>query len=141
MLEIKPDSPFDAWLETELGRRANHACVANAGDFRQAAKAVTRAGQIKDRDRHEKDDRRRIDDRREYVLGWSNQDKIEALIAQADRIQQRQTDVGGQVEALREKQTARPRPSASVPWPALQEYRCWDELDWEALVNHIAALA
>ena len=38
-----------------------------------ALRAVTRAGQIKDADRHEKDDRRRVDDRRFYVLGWSNQ--------------------------------------------------------------------
>ena len=83
MLEVKPDSGFEAWLLAELARRANHACVESVTEFRTAAKAVTRAGQIKDRERHEKDDRRRIGDRRDYVLGWSNEQKIEAMIAHA----------------------------------------------------------
>ena len=34
MLEIKPDSGFETWLEAELGRRANHACVDTMAEFR-----------------------------------------------------------------------------------------------------------
>ena len=79
MLEIKPESQFEPWLKAELAKRANHACVDTIDDFRAAPRAVTRAGQIKDQERHEKDDRQRIDDRRGYVLGWTNQDKVDAL--------------------------------------------------------------
>ena len=57
MLELKPDTGFEQWLESELGRRANHACVDTMGEFRSSRKAVTRSGQVKDRERHEKDDR------------------------------------------------------------------------------------
>ena len=52
-------------------------------EFRRATRAVTKAGQIKGGNRHEKDDRHRIDDRSRYVLGWSNERKIEALLAAA----------------------------------------------------------
>ena len=51
--------------------------VALAQNWRRTARAVTKAGQSKgDRGRHEKDDRHRIDDRSQYVLGWSNERKL-----------------------------------------------------------------
>jgi uncharacterized protein YPO0396 len=57
-------------------------------DFRRAEKAVTRAGQIKHgRGRHEKDDRQRIDDRTSYVLGRSNEQKIDALLGRMRQVQ------------------------------------------------------
>ena len=89
LLEVKPDSPFGPWLNAELARRADHACVGSINELRQVRKGVTRAGQVKDRERHEKDDRRRIDDRRDYVLGWDNAAKVEALVTDATEVQQR----------------------------------------------------
>ena len=68
-------------------------------ELRTGAKAVTRAGQVKDRERHEKDDRRHIGDRREYVLGWSNDQKIEAMIAHAAALQRHQTKLAEEVGA------------------------------------------
>ncbi len=66
------------------GRRAGYVCADTSSEFRRADRGITRPGQIKDRGgRHEKDDRRRIDDRRRYVLGWSNDTKIDALLADA----------------------------------------------------------
>jgi uncharacterized protein YPO0396 len=80
MLEIDHESPYGDWIIAELDRHADHACVASTADFRRVARAVTRNGQIKARDRHEKDDRHDVNDRRHYVLGWSNERKIDALI-------------------------------------------------------------
>ena len=52
--------------------------------FRRAHKAITKSGQIKrNGGHHEKDDRSRIGDRSQYVLGWANQRKIDALVARA----------------------------------------------------------
>jgi uncharacterized protein YPO0396 len=138
MLEIKPDSGFDAWLLAELGRRANHACVETVAEFRTTAKAVTRAGQIKDRERHEKDDRRRIDDRRDYVLGWSNEQKIEALIAHAATLHRQQAKLAEDVESGKKVAAALGDRLQSLA--GLDQYPSWDELDWEALVNRIAGL-
>ena len=50
-------------------------------------KALTANGQLKGgRGRHEKDDRRDLADRRNYVLGWDNHDKITGFLAEQDGI-------------------------------------------------------
>jgi uncharacterized protein YPO0396 len=138
MLEIKPGSGFEAWLESELGRRANHACVDTIADFRATTKAVTRTGQIKDRERHEKDDRHRIDDRREYVLGWTNQQKIDAMIGHAQAFHRRQAGVSAEIEGLRKGESV--VSGRLISLARLDGYLAWEDLDWEALVNQIAAL-
>ena len=138
LLEIKPGTDLEPWLSAELTRRANHSCVGNVAAFRTAAKAVTRAGQIKDRDRHEKDDRRTIDDRRQYVLGWSNEQKIEALIAHAGTLHRQQAQLTEHLQKWKEAASALTDRIQSAA--ALDEYTSWRELDWEGLVNQIGTL-
>ena len=93
-LEVR-DSPFAPWLERELAHRADLECVETMAEFRRMPKAITKAGQIKGvGGRHEKDDRFRIDDRGRYVLGWSNERKIEALISRATALAVRIAGVG-----------------------------------------------
>jgi uncharacterized protein YPO0396 len=88
-LAIKPDSEFYAWLDREIAHRFNYACCETLDQLRREPLAITRAGQIKGRnERHEKDDRHRIDDRARYVLGWSNEEKIAALEKQAAGLEQ-----------------------------------------------------
>jgi uncharacterized protein YPO0396 len=79
-LRLKPDSPYYGWLEREIAERFDYVCCDTLEDFRRQPFAITRQGQIKQAGkRHEKDDRRPIGDRSQYVLGWSNQAKIRAL--------------------------------------------------------------
>ena len=138
MLEIKLGSRFETWLSAQLSRRANHVCVNTVADFRAMAKAVTRAGQIKDRERHEKDDRRRIDDRREYVLGWNNQQKIDAMIEHAKALHHRQSGLMATVEELKRTESAVSGRLHSLA--RLDGFISWEDLDWESLVNKIADL-
>ncbi len=138
MLEIKPESGFESWLKAELARRANYACVDTIDDFRASQRAVTRSGQIKDRERHVKDDRRRIDDRREYVLGWTNQAKVDALLAHASTLQERLNSISSVIAGrakLGETASLQLRSLAS-----LGEHTNWDDLDWQGLVRDIAML-
>ncbi|MGW5108118.1 ATP-binding protein [Nocardia sp. NPDC004123] len=134
-LEIK-QSPFADWLDRELRHRADYECVDSMTEFRRARTALTRSGQVKGgRGRHEKDDRHRIDDRRHYVLGWSNQGKIDALLADAQRL----TGVLARLE--RAQQTARQRldelNSQAKALTRLAEFDSFDELDWAAAVRAI----
>lgn len=138
MLEVKPGTPFTAWIENELGRRADHVCVTDVARFRSVDKAVTREGQIKDRSRHEKDDRHRIDDRRQYVLGWTNRNKVDALIAHAETLHQRAAALTAQID---QHEGRRRDTGAQVHAIAeLGAYTDWDDLDWEGIVRRIAAL-
>ena len=107
------DTPFAGWLEHELGRRADHACVETMAEFRRMPRAITKAGQIKGiGGRHEKDDRFRIDDRSRYVLGWSNQRKLDALLDQATALAARLSEVAAEQE--RHQTAHAPRSSGAV---------------------------
>ena len=138
-LVIKPDTAFYAWLERELAQRFDLACCTSAEQFRREARAITRAGQTKGGgERHEKDDRHRIDDRSRYVLGWSNQAKIAALESKSKLLQARLADSGQRIAALqKEQQQARERLQAL---DKLEEYRDWAELDWRSSASELAAL-
>jgi uncharacterized protein YPO0396 len=138
LLEVKPESGFAPWLEGELARRANHACVDTIDELRAAQKAVTRAGQVKDRDRHEKDDRRAVGDRRTYVLGWDNAQKIEAIVAHASELHTRRGKLADSLRQSRSEAVEAEKRLRSVS--SLDEYTRWEDLDWEGLVNEIAGL-
>lgn len=138
-LEIK-DSPFSEWLERELAHRADYECVHTMAEFRRVAKAVTRTGQIKGaRGRHEKDDIRRIDDRRHYVLGWDNQAKIDALLGQASRLHDQTRDNDVRRQKVDDELTAKVRLGTTLS--LLEQVDEFDEIDWQASVNRIAELA
>ncbi len=108
--------------------------------FRRLPRAITRAGQVKHSpDHHEKNDTRAVDDRRGYVLGWSTQAKIDALLEQAaevtarrDALARRRDEAAAAREALQARSAALGR---------LDVYRDWDELDRGAETARIAALA
>ena len=138
-LAIKPDSPFYAWLERELAHRFDLACCGSQDQFRRETRAITRAGQIKGLgERHEKDDRHRIDDRSRYVLGWSNQAKIAALEGKARVLQASMADTGQRIAVLqREQQQLRERLQAL---DKLEEYRDYAELDWRSSATELATL-
>ena len=79
-LEVRRDSDFAGHVRAVLDQRFDHTCfeIVDHG-FRQARRAVTKAGQSRDGDRHIKDDRRRVDDRSAYVLGWDTAERVAYL--------------------------------------------------------------
>ncbi|TMQ77897.1 ATP-binding protein [Candidatus Accumulibacter phosphatis] len=138
-LAIKPDSPHYDWLERELAHRFDVLCCATQEQFRREARAITRAGQIKDPSgRHEKDDRHRIDDRSRYVLGWSNSAKIAALESRRRQLETRLGDVGSRIgEIQKERNGLTSRLDALI---RLEEFTAFEELDWASVASEIAQL-
>lgn len=138
-LVIKPDSPQYEWLEQELRSRYDVACCETGEQFRREARAITRAGQIKDPSgRHEKDDRSRIDDRSRYVLGWSNADKLRALRDQRRRLEEKLATLGqriGEIQQARKELQSRLETLAR-----LEEFTRFADIDWMSLAREIAAL-
>ncbi|HEX2706130.1 MAG TPA: SbcC/MukB-like Walker B domain-containing protein, partial [Candidatus Lustribacter sp.] len=86
-LEIRPGH-LAGWLAQDLATRADHQCVQSSAELRRARRAVTIGGQVKSGSRHEKDDRRPLDDASHHVLGWDNSAKVEALIRRGTQVQQ-----------------------------------------------------
>lgn len=128
-----------AWVEAELERRADHACAEDLDAFRRLPRAVTRSGQVKHSpDHHEKNDVRAVDDRRGYVLGWSTQAKVDALLEQAAEVTSRRDALARRRDAVAARRAELQARSSALG--RLEVYRDWDELDWRAEVARIAEL-
>lgn len=138
-VQIKPDSPFYRWLEGEMAHRFDLACCRTQEQFRREVRAVTRTGQIKGAgERHEKDDRYSLDDRRRYVLGWSNEEKIAALEKEAKGREVSLGELDGRIRALQKEQSAL-RERLSI-LSKLGEYTEFRDLDWRPLAVDISRL-
>ena len=97
-IEIKRDSEHFQWLHRELQQRFDYQCCESMTDFRRSEKAISLQGQVKSgRFRHEKDDRHSLHDKSRFVLGWSNQAKLDLLAAQ---IRALQTDAAAMATTL-----------------------------------------
>lgn len=138
-IQIKPDSEFYPWLTQELQKRFDYSCAEDMENFRRATQAITKSGQIKTAgQRHEKDDRTRLDDRSRYILGWSNLEKIKALSEQRatlkEKIQTLATLISkqqGKQKELNQQKTLLIR---------LDSFQDYDELNWQILAVSIAQL-
>jgi len=138
-LAIRPDSSFYAWLDADLARRFDYACCETIEGFRREDKALTRAGQIKTGgERHEKDDRHRLNDRTRYVLGWSNEPKIAALTEQAHSLEARIVACGAKLAKLQAAQAAHDRRLGTLQ--RLSVFESFRDLDWKPLAIEIDAL-
>lgn len=126
VLDVEPGE-FETYVIGELARRADHHLVAGVAELERTDRAVTREGLVRDRDRHEKDDRRRADDPRAWVLGRRSETKLAALRAETDALE---SDLAATEERLstldaEDQQRAERRGALA----ALSAYTVWEELD------------
>lgn len=138
-VDLKSDSPFYGWLEAQFAARFSHVCCDTLDQFRREPLALTRSGQIKgSNERHEKDDRSRIDDRARFVLGWSNSAKIIAL-------EQEATDLQARIQFAAQKLTSLQRDLRKLQdrqdiLKKLEVFESFPDLEWKPLVVEIDRL-
>ncbi|MDZ7939081.1 MAG: hypothetical protein U5M53_12705 [Rhodoferax sp.] len=98
-------------------------CCTTQEQFRREPRAITRNGQIKGGERHEKDDRHRLDDRSRYVLGWSNTAKLAALQAKASVLEALLGRRGQpNCRAVQDQQQGACK-SGAMPWPSWWSFK------------------
>ncbi|HHH46503.1 MAG TPA: ATP-binding protein, partial [Thiotrichales bacterium] len=136
-LKLK-ETLFTPWLEAELQRRFDYVCVDNLQDFRKATRALTRAGQVRHgRDRHEKDDRRAIDDRSYWVLGFDNREKLAHFRNEAAVVAARISELQQRLNAFRQRrQQAEAERDACNRLVNLQ----WSDIDVGAALDRLSHL-
>jgi len=138
-LTIKDQSSFYDWLQRELDERFDHICCASLDDLRREEKAITRTGQIKTGGRrHEKDDRRRIDDRATFVLGWSNAGKIAALEKAAAALEGRMQALGREIAGLDGERRALQARIGLLQ--QLSAFASFNDLNWRTIALEIDRL-
>jgi uncharacterized protein YPO0396 len=136
-LDLKETS-FRPWLQAELYRRFDYACVAGVRAFQDHERALTREGQVKQgRARHEKDDRHRIDDRRRWVLGFDNRDKLALFQQRAEELRRELAPIERALTALANQRTqAQQRALACQSLANLE----WSEIDVASLLDQLQSL-
>ncbi|MEM7797789.1 MAG: SbcC/MukB-like Walker B domain-containing protein [Chloroflexota bacterium] len=101
-IAIKQETPFYDYLASSLMGRFDYLCCQGLADFQKCHKGITIEGQIKhSRSRHEKDDRRQLNDRRNYVLGWDNRAKLRQLEKEAKRTERMYEKGGERLQKIR----------------------------------------
>ena len=136
-LDIKPCIQSE-WLKAELRHRFDYSCVENLPSFRRAERALTREGQVKhSKLRHEKDDRRKVDDRRAWILGFDNREKLILYRKQAQEYADTLAMLGEQIrESEARENSLRTRTLHCQSLVNLQ----WQEVDLASLLTGIDKL-
>ncbi len=121
------DGPFRDYLVDELVKRADHRCAANLDEFRTQRRAVTREGQVRSGERHEKDDRHRVDDPRRWILGWTNERKIAALRVEFSELEAQRVTEARELARLTERRDA--LQTKLDAFLRIEGFRTWSEID------------
>lgn len=137
-INIKTQTPYYEWIESYLEAQFDFVCVDNLPEFERYSKmAITQNGLIKFRKgKHEKDDRKHISRRENYVLGWDNTEKVSALREELKKQQ------GLQIEnktAISDKKTEIKnlgiyRDECQNLFSKFDKY---DDINWESYANQI----
>lgn len=137
-LNVKEGTHLD-WLQAELRGRFDYACVDSVQAFRSADRALTREGQVKHgKARHEKDDRRRIDDRRQWVLGFDNREKLALFQTQAQELADTIARCEQEIRVLKDQGES--HVARALECQTLVNLQ-WQEIDVTPLLERIAAIA
>ncbi|HTV20679.1 MAG TPA: SbcC/MukB-like Walker B domain-containing protein, partial [Polyangiaceae bacterium] len=126
------------WLRDELASHFDYECADTLGQLRHSSRAITREGQIKHSGtRHEKDDRRRVDDRSRWVLGFDNKEKLELYKTRAAELGGELAQLGLALDELRDEGDRQQQ----------QLFHCqtlsnmtWEEIDIGALIAQIEGI-
>jgi uncharacterized protein YPO0396 len=138
-LEIKPDTPYYDWLENEIIERYDYTCAESMAEFDRARRAITAAGLSKSGGhRYEKDDRRRLDDRRTYILGWRNKDKIRALEEELADIEKRLQQIKSHIKRAKAAQQQAYKQQDQIN--NLLAFTEFAQLDWRRDAAHVQQL-
>jgi len=137
-VEIKAKSLYSNWLYNELVERFDYACCETIEQFQGSPRAITAQGQIKGgRNRHEKDDRVDITDRTHYILGWSNAEKIKAIMRDektlAERMQALKKKIDEKDKGLAELGTKQ------VLLRDVLKFKIYEDINWKKEAAEIAS--
>ncbi|MCK5201940.1 MAG: hypothetical protein KAR21_26485, partial [Spirochaetales bacterium] len=138
-LRVKPDSIFSEWLEDQLYRRFDYACCESLDEFRKVKKGLTLSGQIKGSPaRHEKDDRHDIIDRSRYVLGWSNREKIQALLSRKKELEAAMAEIADIINNIYEELKNIEKEKDRLN--KIEFYDDYEEINWHPVARRIEHL-
>jgi uncharacterized protein YPO0396 len=133
-LDFKP-TEFTEWVKTEIIRKYNYLCIEDLEEFRLSSKSILKSGLIKNLDRHEKDDRPEVKSRQQFVLGWDNKEKKDALRAAADTLSKEISQVTNNVTYLKNLNTRIKTEEENLT--RFIEFNAFRKIDWWSVSSQI----
>lgn len=136
-IEIKNDPVFYSYLKSQLERSFNFVCTEDLQEFRKERMALTPSGMSKIGGRNEKDDRasRKGND---YVLGWTNEEKIELLQKEYQRLNNELTTIKEAIKNLRQGRSTISNKLTIIT--GLRNIQSFAEIDYMTCDKHIAEI-
>jgi len=135
-ISFKSNSDYTDWIKDRVIKQFNYICADHLSEFNTLNKAITKAGLIKRNGRHEKDDRRHIADRKNFVLGWDNKDKINSWKKEIKKLQaeeRAQVNLISKVEQKIKSITTQEENLGDL----FKLYTTFDDIDWISYANEI----
>lgn len=130
--------PFHRFVSQQLRSHFDFVCAEDMMEFRRANRAVTIKGQVKhSATRHEKDDRRSVDDRLNWVMGLDNLGKLGEFKTQAESVARRISVLDTQLGGFKSERTSLDRRRLLAN--SLLNLT-WQEIDINSLLTEIARL-
>lgn len=121
------DGPFHDWLQARMAAEFDFACVDHPDELDAVDRGVTLGGQVKkSARRYEKNDRHRVDDRSQWILGADNEAKIDLLLELRRGAERRQKEADRRLKQAQSERDATTRRRTVFERVLSQD---WSELD------------
>ncbi|MBK5230700.1 MAG: hypothetical protein JJE27_05945, partial [Thermoleophilia bacterium] len=131
------DGPFHDWLQTRTAAEFDFACVDHPDELDAVDRGVTLGGQVKkSARRYEKNDRHKVDDRSQWILGADNEAKIDLLLEQRRDAERRKGEAGARLTQAEAAKVAATRRRTVLERVLGQD---WSELDRSAADELVCA--
>lgn len=102
-LNLQPGA-HQAWLQAELNSRFDYECVSSEQELRKVDRGVTIEGMVRHGNtRFEKDDRKAVDDRKTWLLGFDNREKLALYKSEEEQISKAIDDIANKIKSLNDK--------------------------------------
>ncbi len=137
-LEFNIKSPYYEWVEDIIYENYNYTCVTDLEEFdKYAEKAATMEGLIKSvNNKHEKDDRKHINSRENYILGWENKEKMASIRATIKDLQEKQRQNTKNIREI-ETELKSINKRKELFDDIFKLFTNFDDINWEEYANKI----
>ena len=137
-LLIKQNHILTTWITQYVNDNFNYLCTDDVTEFTKAERALSSSGLIKNKIRHEKDDRKNIQNSFVQVLGWDNTQKRKNLSSQLDEVE---NQLKQNISSLEKTELQYCESENRIrTLENITEYNSWSEIDTESCAKQIDKL-
>lgn len=99
-VELREENIYSKWTKNQLLERFNYYCTDDLNVFYNSEKAFTSNGLIRNKNRHEKDDRPNKWNKIKYTLGWDNKETVKLLQQEKFNVEKEQVTLFEKLQDL-----------------------------------------